>query len=101
MGKALIVERLQQVVKRMNVESLQSILIERGNKDDRLDLFRSDLCEHVEAVHLGHLDVEKDQIGRQGVNSLDCFAPVPTLVDRKSTRLNSSHIPLSRMPSSA
>ena len=27
--------------------------------------------------------------------------PAPTRVDRKSTRLNSSHIPLSRMPSSA
>src|ERR1051326_3432375 len=26
---------------------------------------------------------------------------IPALVDRKSTRLNSSHIPLSRMPSSA
>ena len=25
----------------------------------------------------------------------------PVLIDRKSTRLNSSHIPLSRMPSSA
>ena len=27
--------------------------------------------------------------------------PVPMTTDRKSTRLNSSHIPLSRMPSSA
>ena len=27
--------------------------------------------------------------------------PVPEFSDRKSTRLNSSHIPLSRMPSSA
>ena len=31
----------------------------------------------------------------------DTFVFGPTLVDRKSTRLNSSHIPLSRMPSSA
>ena len=28
-------------------------------------------------------------------------AGLPDMVDRKSTRLNSSHIPLSRMPSSA
>ena len=28
-------------------------------------------------------------------------ASEPALLDRKSTRLNSSHIPLSRMPSSA
>ena len=37
-----------------------------------------------------------------------CFDSIPTIlppkkyfIDRKSTRLNSSHIPLSRMPSSA
>src|ERR1051326_155618 len=30
-----------------------------------------------------------------------CQIPIPCLIDRKSTRLNSSHIPLSRMPSSA
>ena len=29
------------------------------------------------------------------------LAKVGTTIDRKSTRLNSSHIPLSRMPSSA
>ena len=29
-----------------------------------------------------------------------CYSIIPAL-DRKSTRLNSSHIPLSRMPSSA
>ena len=29
------------------------------------------------------------------------FSPDVVLTDRKSTRLNSSHIPLSRMPSSA
>ena len=29
------------------------------------------------------------------------YGPLPKRLDRKSTRLNSSHIPLSRMPSSA
>src|SRR5690242_18921136 len=85
--KALIVVRLQQVVERMNVESFQSILIERGYKDDRLDLFRSDLCEHVEAVHLGHLDVEQDQIETQAIDSLDCFAHLPTLVKNFHLRI--------------
>ena len=35
---------------------------------------------------------------RNGIGSL---MPAIDVVDRKSTRLNSSHIPLSRMPSSA
>ena len=47
----------------MNLKSLQCILIECGNKDDRLNVLRTDVREHIEAVHLGHLDVEKDQIG--------------------------------------
>ena len=38
-----------------------------------------------------------DVVTGWNINSFD----IPYLVDRKSTRLNSSHIPLSRMPSSA
>ena len=41
----------------------------------------------------------------KGVEPPEWFAeeelPLATIIDRKSTRLNSSHIPLSRMPSSA
>ena len=36
-----------------------------------------------------------------GVLHIINFAHGAALIDRKSTRLNSSHIPLSRMPSSA
>ena len=43
--------------------------------------------DEVEAIHLASLKVLQDH----GIDFLD----------RKSTRLNSSHIPLSRMPSSA
>src|ERR1051326_9295188 len=47
-------------------------------------LFRSQVMEAVvEQVHV------------------EAFADDPPDIDRKSTRLNSSHIPLSRMPSSA
>ena len=36
-----------------------------------------------------------------GARRLFKWTPIDTVTDRKSTRLNSSHIPLSRMPSSA
>ena len=42
----------------------------------------------------GYMQYLWDETGRR---YLDCLAGI----DRKSTRLNSSHIPLSRMPSSA
>ena len=38
------------------------------------------------------------QAAKEGIAGLEFFRGIP---DRKSTRLNSSHIPLSRMPSSA
>ena len=37
----------------------------------------------------------------KGQTGLSVAFDLPTQTDRKSTRLNSSHIPLSRMPSSA
>ena len=41
-------------------------------------------------------------MGRKTYDSLGRLLPGrTTVIDRKSTRLNSSHIPLSRMPSSA
>ena len=46
-----------------------------------------------------------DAMNINGKNGLACLTNMRTLpeviTDRKSTRLNSSHIPLSRMPSSA
>ena len=44
-----------------------------------------DMCERISGLHTKILDTRK----------------TTPLLDRKSTRLNSSHIPLSRMPSSA
>ena len=60
----------------------------------------------TKAAQLWHLCVNvfrsfRARIGMETAKSLtytSLFAVVP---DRKSTRLNSSHIPLSRMPSSA
>ena len=45
------------------------------------------------------LDIEDDSLQALGKNALTAL--VETGVDRKSTRLNSSHQPQSRMPSSA
>ena len=44
-----------------------------------------------------------DAVALEGIRALQLLPNEPVLVaiDRKSTRLNSSHIPLSRMPSSA
>ena len=48
-----------------------------------------------------HVRGQFSMIDRIGVGSPGALFVVVLLGDRKSTRLNSSHIPLSRMPSSA
>src|ERR1051326_3277270 len=49
-------------------------------------------------AHLGHAFSKHLQRNKRKKQSLNAFLRD---IDRKSTRLNSSHIPLSRMPSSA
>src|SRR5215213_8990965 len=72
----------------MNVEGFESILIERGHEDDRLNVLRSNAGQHVEAVHLRHLDVEKDQIGRERVDGLDRLTAIPALLENLDVRLS-------------
>ena len=51
-------------------------------------------------MQMAVIEAARNMAGIEGANSTE-FGPCAAPVDRKSTRLNSSHIPLSRMPSSA
>ena len=62
---------------------------ERANKEDRI----STLEDEVESLNEEVMELERQ------VNYWPCYRDWET--DRKSTRLNSSHRSLSRMPSSA
>src|SRR4026209_2049569 len=71
----------------MNLESLQCILIECGNKDDGLNVLGTNARKHIEAVHLGHLNVEKDKIRRECVDCFDSLVPIATLVEDLDLRI--------------
>ena len=60
-------------------------LTTRSQSEAMFEMLRQDLMENIE---LPELLTESNMIAKSDL-------------DRKSTRLNSSHIPLSRMPSSA
>ena len=64
-------------------------------------MIKSELVQRISAAnpHLYQRDVEN--IVNAILNEIVAAMARGDRVDRKSTRLNSSHIPLSRMPSSA
>ena len=55
-------------------------------------------CWHLHEIHTDHFTVTR---GKLQVSIVDLREDSPTFADRKSTRLNSSHSSVSRMPSSA
>src|ERR1700693_6415916 len=65
LAKALTVERFQQVVEGMHLESLDCVLIVGCYKNDRGHFGASYRLEHFEAAHLGHLHVQEKQVGLQ------------------------------------
>ena len=72
--ETLAVVRLQQVVKRVDLERLQRVLVEGGDEDDvrlRVDAFRE-----LEPGEPGHADVEERDVGRLVVDSAQRFEPV-------------------------
>ena len=61
-AEALVVERLQQVVQRMRLEGAQGELVVGGHEDHHGHTTDADRLQHVEAVDLGHLNVQEEQI---------------------------------------
>ena len=65
---------------------------------------RKDLSTSGTDTEMGLTNLQKYQASKVVKNQFGGYSPVSSsgkVLDRKSTRLNSSHIPLSRMPSSA
>jgi hypothetical protein len=57
------VERLQQVVERMDLEGAQRVLVVGGREDDHRQALRRERADDAEAVHDRNLHVEEDQLG--------------------------------------
>src|SRR5260370_39954580 len=82
-GNARLVERLQNVIDGVYVESLDGVVIEgRGENDVRDFHFALDeFFQHAEAVESGHLDIEKNEVGRMFLDEVDGVHAVPALAD--------------------
>ena len=84
--EALAVERLQQVVERLDLEGAQRVLIVGGHEHDRRHALGADRLNHLEAVELRHVHVEEHEIGRLGEDGLDGFDAVPGFADHLDVR---------------
>ena len=69
------------------------VITQRGAGVAQITMSRPQVFNAFDEVMIGELDAAFTQLSQDEA--------VRVIVDRKSTRLNSSHIPLSRMPSSA
>src|SRR5215212_4426908 len=58
----LSLERLEQIVERVDLEGAQRVLVEGGHEHHRGHPLGAHFGDHPEAVEVGHLDVEKDQV---------------------------------------
>src|SRR5690242_10459209 len=70
-GEALGRDGLEEVVERVHFEGAEGVLVVGSGEDDLGDDFQA--LEQLEAGHAGHLDVEKEEVGREGVDEGEGF----------------------------
>ena len=75
--EAIVVDRFQQIVERIGVESLERELIIGGYEDHDRHVAARESLQHIEAVDSGHLYVQEDNVRRLRPNRVDCLAAVP------------------------
>src|SRR6266508_6167948 len=71
----------------MYLKSLERVLIEGRNKNYGLNLFRPNFGQHVETVHLGHLNIKEDQLRREVFEGLDSFSSVSAFTNNFDLRI--------------
>ncbi len=80
-AEALRVERLEKVVEGVHGERLEGVLLVGSDEDDRRQVVGAKRFEHAEAVELGDLDVEEDEVGTERGDPLHGLEPVAALRD--------------------
>src|SRR5690606_21861922 len=50
----------------------EGVLVVRGDEDGRGHALGANLAHHIEPIHPGHLDVQKDEVRGEGPNGVYC-----------------------------
>ena len=86
-AEALAVERLQQVVERVDVERPQRVAVEGGDEDDERHPVGADRVDHVEAVAPGICTSRNTRSGLSAAIAAMVSSAVPALGDQIDPRL--------------
>ena len=74
--QAIVLDGLEQVVKRIGLERLDGIFIECSNKHDGGHIFLLEFRKYIETAHTGHLDIQENKIRLQFSDALQGLPPV-------------------------
>ena len=62
LGQTVLSHRLQQVIERVHLEGLHRVPVVSGDKDGERHVLSLQGRDHAEAIHLRHLNIEKDEV---------------------------------------
>ena len=79
--KSVGIDRLEEVIHRMNIKCFQCVLVVRGHENHGRNRMHSDGAKDFEPVDFGHLDIQEHQIGTQFPDSIDRRESVSTFAD--------------------
>jgi hypothetical protein len=86
-GEAIGLEGLEEIVDGVGVEGLESVFVICGDEDGDGHLVGADGFDDTEAIHLGHLYVEKDKVGVGAADGFNGGFAITALTDNIDIRL--------------
>ncbi len=86
-AKPVVAERLQEVVDRVDLEGAQRVLVVGRDEDDHRHLVHAHRLDHLEAIELGHLQVEEDQVRADAPHGVHRGAAVRALAHQLDVAL--------------
>src|SRR5689334_16469040 len=85
--KTCIIKRLEQVIEGADLKRLERVLVISGHKDNHRQRLSGEMLQRLKAVHLRHLHIEENQIGRQRANARYCLRAITAFFDEFDVRV--------------
>jgi len=81
------VKGFENIIRRVYFKRFEREFVVSGHENDERHIFRADDFDHFKAADLRHLNIEKNQVGREFSDGVDSFAPVGAFADNLDFRV--------------